>query len=107
MENQILLFHGKSSIRPDTLRRRPSPLHLNLLTRPPDAGSDSRSQGLLAVPAHGGEVDARVEKGEQEAGDEDEGAVEDEEADLVLHDFVAPAAGHFGDTCKICQPLLP
>lgn len=44
------------------------------------------------------EVNARVEEDEQECGDEDEGAVEDEEARLVLHDSVAPAAGHFSDT---------
>lgn len=44
------------------------------------------------------EVDAWVEEDEQESRDKDEGAVEDEEAGLVLHDFVAPAAGHFSDT---------
>lgn len=44
------------------------------------------------------EVNARVEEDEQKSGDEDEAAVEDEEARLVLHDFVAPAAGHFSDT---------
>lgn len=44
------------------------------------------------------EVNARVEDDEQESGDEDERAVEDEEARLVLHDFVAPTAGHFSDT---------
>lgn len=44
------------------------------------------------------EVNAWVEDDEQERGDEDEGAVEDEEAGLVLHDSVAPAAGHFSDT---------
>ncbi len=48
--------------------------------------------------AHLGEEDARVEDGEDGAGEEDEGAVEDEEAGLVLHDVVAPAAGHFSDT---------
>lgn len=42
--------------------------------------------------------DARVEDGEERDGDEDEGAVEDEEAGLVLHDVVAPAAGHFCDS---------
>lgn len=61
-------------------------------------GSGPSSPDLLAVPAHGGEEDARVEDSKQEAGDEDEGAVEDEEAGLVLHDFVAPAAGHFSNT---------
>lgn len=54
----------------------------------------------MDVAAHLGEVDSGVVKGEQERGDEDEGAVEDEEAGLVLHDFVAPAAGHFSDTIK-------
>lgn len=44
------------------------------------------------------EVDAWVEKGEEEGGDEDERAVEDEEAGLVLHDSVAPTTGHFSDT---------
>lgn len=48
------------------------------------------------------EVNARVEEDEQKSGDEDEAAVEDEEARLVLHDFVAPAAGHFSDTVSRC-----
>lgn len=52
----------------------------------------------MDVAAHLGEVDSGVVEGEQECGDEDEGAVEDEEAGLVLHDFVAPTAGHFSDT---------
>lgn len=52
----------------------------------------------LAVAAHVREVDARVEEGQQERGDKDERAVEDEEAGLILHDSVAPAAGHFRDT---------
>lgn len=44
-----------------------------------------------------------MEDGQQVHGDEDEGAVEDEEARLVLHDVVAPAAGHFSDTKQDCQ----
>lgn len=52
------------------------------------------------------EVNARVEEDEQESGDEDEGAVEDEEAGLVLHDFVAPAAGHFSDTVIRCALVI-
>lgn len=54
----------------------------------------------MDVAAHLGEVDSGVVEGEQKRGDEDEGAVEDEEAGLVLHDFVAPTASHFSDTVK-------
>lgn len=53
------------------------------------------------------EVNARVEEDEQKSGDEDEAAVEDEEARLVLHDFVAPAAGHFSDTVSRIYVSFP
>lgn len=39
-----------------------------------------------------------MESGQEEACDEDEGAVEDEKAGLVLHDVVAPSACHLGDS---------
>lgn len=57
------------------------------------------------VAAHLGEEDARVEDGEEGRADENEGRVEDEEADLVLHDVVAPTTGHFSNTIKkkACQ----
>lgn len=51
-----------------------------------------------SVVAHLGEEDALVEDGEEGVADEDEGAVEDDEVGLVLHDVVAPFAGHFSDT---------
>jgi hypothetical protein len=59
--------------------------------------------GLLAMRravgfAHLGEEEARVEGRQEERGDEHERRVEDEEAGLVLHDVVAPSAGHFNDT---------
>lgn len=52
------------------------------------------------------EVNARVEDDEQECGNEDKGAVEDEEAGLILHDSVAPAAGHLSDTMIRCMLVI-
>lgn len=75
----------------DALTGRAGLLQLNLL---------GGLGGLLDVAAHLGEVDSGVVEGEEERCDEDEGAVEDEEAGLVLHDFVAPTASHFSDTIK-------
>lgn len=81
----------------NALSGRQAVLHLNVL---------GRSQRLLAISAHVREVNARVEEDEQECGDEDEGAVEDKEAGLVLHDSVAPAAGHFSDTVIRCTLVI-
>lgn len=53
---------------------------------------------LLHVLVHLREEKSRVENCQERNGDEHEGAVEDEEAGFVLHDVVAPAAGHFSDT---------
>ena len=44
------------------------------------------------------EIDSGVEDSQQRGSDEDHSAVEDEEAWFVLHDFVAPTAGHFSDS---------
>lgn len=42
-----------------------------------------------------------MENGKQVDGYEDEGAVEDEEAGFVLHDVVAPSAGHFSNSIPV------
>lgn len=58
------------------------------------------------VATHLGEEDAGVEDGEEGTADEDERAVENKKAGLVLHDVVAPTASHFGDTDDLLAACL-